>query len=294
VIVLVGGQNPYYNELEAQASLDIRIKLQRNATNMPELMAWADVAISAGGSTCWELFFMRTPSIVIPIAKNQEPVVKELQSKKIAKVIELNALKSQKEFAKIIIRFLQSFEMRSAFSKRMAQYIDGKGPFLVVNAICNNRIKIRKAELSDCKKIWLWINDPLVRSVSFNPEPISLERHMEWFSSALIDSDLVYYIALDENETPFGQVRFQIESGEAIISVLIDPEYRGISLGSLLIQYATEKFFVETGIKKVNAFIKIGNEVSRKAFTKAGYIEYGLSDYMGENAYHLIQIQGEK
>ncbi len=123
--------------------------------------------------------------------------------------------------------------------------------------------------------------------------PISLERHIEWFSSALIDTNLVYYIAMDKNTKPLGQARFQIEFKEAVISVLLDPEYRGMGLGSLLIHDATQKFFAETDVEKVNAFIKIGNEVSWKAFIKAGYTERGLSDYNGENVYCLIKIRGK-
>jgi len=268
--------------------------LQKNAENMPELMAWADIAISAGGSTCWELLFMGVPSIVIPIAKNQEPIAKELRSQNIAKVIGVRDFKNQRELVKFISEFLQSYEIRSAFSKRMAQYIDGKGSSRVISAIRYNKIKLRKVELSDCKKIWLWINDPLVRSVSFDPRPISLECHVGWFSSALIDPNLVYYIAIDKNAKPIGQARFQIEAKEAVISILVDPECRGMSLGSLLIQDATEKIFIETDIEKINAFIKIGNEASRKAFTKAGYRESCLRDYNGENAYQLIKIRGEK
>jgi len=36
---------------------------------MPELMAWADFAVSAGGSTCWELAFMGLPALVLIQAK---------------------------------------------------------------------------------------------------------------------------------------------------------------------------------------------------------------------------------
>jgi spore coat polysaccharide biosynthesis predicted glycosyltransferase SpsG len=34
--------------------------------------AWADVAVSAGGSTCWELAFMGAPGLIITVAENQE------------------------------------------------------------------------------------------------------------------------------------------------------------------------------------------------------------------------------
>ena len=124
-----------------------------------------------------------------------------------------------KKFAEAIFIFLQSWKMRSEFSVRMVQYIDGKGPSRIIDAICDPLIKLRKAELSDCKRVWSWINDPIVRSVSFSPEPISSEGHKEWFSSAITDPDLVYYIAVDKDARPFGQARFQVESDAAVISV---------------------------------------------------------------------------
>ena len=294
VKVVVGGAIPHFDLIQETVKVLQNFTLIKNADNMPELMAWADIAISAGGSTCWELLFMGVPSIVIPIAKNQEPIAKELQSLKIAKGIDDNDLQNSRKLVKLIFEFLQSYEIRSEFAKRMVQYIDGNGSSRIISAIIYNSIKLRKVELSDCKRIWLWINDPLVRSVSFSPQPISLECHMEWFSSALIDPNLVYYIAVDKNAKPYGQARFQIGSKEAVISVLIDPEYRGMSLGSSLIQDATEKMFIETGIERVKAFIKIGNEVSRKAFTKAGYIEHGLRDHNGENAYLLLKTRERK
>ena len=173
----------------------------------------------------------------------------------------------------------------------MARLIDGKGPLRIIGAMSAPGLTLRNAELSDCKRIWQWINDPQVRSVSFSTELIPLEHHKEWFSSALNDHNIVYYIALDDNSHPVGQARFKIEAGEAVISVLVDPESRGRSRGSLLIRHATEKLFAETGIGKVKAFIKIGNEVSKKAFTRAGYMEHGLVEYSREPAYLFIKLR---
>ena len=45
---------------------------------MPELMAWADLAISAGGTTCWELAFMGVPCLVLTLAENQEGIAEGL------------------------------------------------------------------------------------------------------------------------------------------------------------------------------------------------------------------------
>jgi len=39
-------------------------RLFSSVNNMSELMSWADIAISAGGSTCWELAYMGLPRSV--------------------------------------------------------------------------------------------------------------------------------------------------------------------------------------------------------------------------------------
>ena len=40
---------------------------------MPQLMAWADLAVSAAGTTCWELAFMGLPMLLVVLADNQRP-----------------------------------------------------------------------------------------------------------------------------------------------------------------------------------------------------------------------------
>jgi spore coat polysaccharide biosynthesis predicted glycosyltransferase SpsG len=48
-----------------------KLRLERSVTDMPALMGWADVAISAGGSTVWEMCLMGLPMITIVLADNQ-------------------------------------------------------------------------------------------------------------------------------------------------------------------------------------------------------------------------------
>ena len=73
--VVVGASNPPIDGLkEAAGKSKHKIELIQNAQNMPGLMAWADVAVSAGGSTCWELAFMGLPGILIVTADNQKEI----------------------------------------------------------------------------------------------------------------------------------------------------------------------------------------------------------------------------
>jgi UDP-2,4-diacetamido-2,4,6-trideoxy-beta-L-altropyranose hydrolase len=73
VIVVVGGSNPHHASLQtAVVGSGDWIQLERNVSDMPALMAWADVAISAAGTTSWELLFMGLPALLVVLAENQE------------------------------------------------------------------------------------------------------------------------------------------------------------------------------------------------------------------------------
>ena len=50
-----------------------------NSANMAELMKWADVAVSAAGSTCWELLAVGVPFATVVLADNQEGVASYLE-----------------------------------------------------------------------------------------------------------------------------------------------------------------------------------------------------------------------
>ena len=45
---------------------------------MPELLAWADMAIISGGTTSYETAFMGLPSLIVIIAANQVQVAEKL------------------------------------------------------------------------------------------------------------------------------------------------------------------------------------------------------------------------
>jgi UDP-2,4-diacetamido-2,4,6-trideoxy-beta-L-altropyranose hydrolase len=79
IMVVLGSYNQNYENLQSTIRLmQHTVDLQQNVTDMPALMAWADVAITASGSTCWELAFMGLPSLMIITAENQQPIAEEL------------------------------------------------------------------------------------------------------------------------------------------------------------------------------------------------------------------------
>ena len=77
--IVAGSTNPHIRSLEAECRQShTALHLIHNALNMAELMSRADMAVSAGGSTCWELAFMGLPALVIILAENQRLVAEGL------------------------------------------------------------------------------------------------------------------------------------------------------------------------------------------------------------------------
>ena len=78
-VIVVGSANPNLQQIQTAGNRSgLPMRVVYNAPNMAELMAWADLAVSAGGSTCWELAYMGVPTLAITMADNQQAVVKGL------------------------------------------------------------------------------------------------------------------------------------------------------------------------------------------------------------------------
>jgi UDP-2,4-diacetamido-2,4,6-trideoxy-beta-L-altropyranose hydrolase len=134
--VLVGGDNPHYAELHAAAGESpTAIRLEQNATNVPELMAWADLAVSAGGSTCWELALMGLPSLVIVLAENQRLSSEALGARGAAVCLGWAERVSSEHLAAELCRLGRSRERRSEASRKARELVDGHGGTRVCDAM---------------------------------------------------------------------------------------------------------------------------------------------------------------
>jgi UDP-2,4-diacetamido-2,4,6-trideoxy-beta-L-altropyranose hydrolase len=79
LVVVIGGSSPHAEAIGARAREIPRCRLVRDpGDGMPALMAAADLAVCAGGSTMWELAFMGVPFIPVVIAENQRQAVQAM------------------------------------------------------------------------------------------------------------------------------------------------------------------------------------------------------------------------
>ncbi len=136
VTVLVAANNSQYRHLKAEIKRSkAEFQIRKEVENMSELMAWADVAVSGGGTTTWELAFMGLPMVVIAVAYNQRQVIEELD--KVGAAVSLGWYKnlSQHKIACVISELLNNPKMRKKMSIRAQRLIDGKGAERILEEI---------------------------------------------------------------------------------------------------------------------------------------------------------------
>jgi UDP-2,4-diacetamido-2,4,6-trideoxy-beta-L-altropyranose hydrolase len=99
------------------------LEILHNVANMADHMAWADVAVNAGGSTCWELCCLGVPMVVHVLSRDQTLVAAALEKAGVCKRVE----GKQPGVAKLVDQLLLDAAGRAAMSARAMALVDGLG-----------------------------------------------------------------------------------------------------------------------------------------------------------------------
>jgi UDP-2,4-diacetamido-2,4,6-trideoxy-beta-L-altropyranose hydrolase len=121
--------------VDAAASAPMNVSIIRSASNMSELMAWADLAISAAGSSCWELAYMGLPAVLIVLAENQRLIADELSRSGVAVSIGDHEHARTEEIGAAIGELIAGPERRADMSRRGRLLVDGLGARRVRNEL---------------------------------------------------------------------------------------------------------------------------------------------------------------
>ena len=292
VKVVIGGSNPHLSEIEnfiqSQNDSTALIEVIVNASNMPELMAWADVAVSAAGGTCWELAFMGLPSMFVILAENQVEIAEGLSARQVATSIGRPCPDALVSFREKLGQLAVSRAELHRISQVSRELVDGSGAKRVVAGMVAASLLLRRVEPGDFKILWEWANDPLVRQSSFDVDSIPWEEHLEWCNRKIADASCYFYLVGFQSGEPVGQVRFDIENHEAIVSIGLASCQRGRGLGLAVLLKATALFFENSNSKKIHAFIKPTNHASMRLFEAAGFSWLEETQCKSQTANHYI------
>ncbi len=287
--IVVGPANRHLEVLsEAARNSAERLQLLGAALNMPELMAWADLAVSAAGSTALEMAFMGLPSILLVLAKNQRSIAEELTGAGAALSLGWHEQVSPHAVSRALEQLRSELQTRSEMSGRGRAIVDGEGVERVLMHLTGVELRLRQVQKDDCQLLWEWANDPNTRAVSFSREPIPWENHVQWLDSRLHDGNCLFYIAVNGEDLPVGQVRFDVDQQIAVISVSVDPRFRGKGYGSTIIRLASRRMLESSGVGTIHAYVKEGNEASIRAFAKGGFSKLRTAIVRDQPAIHFV------
>lgn len=142
--VITSRLNSHFQELEQTASHNAAVHIHENVQDMAVLMAECDLALSAGGTTLYELCAVGVPSISFATADNQLNAVETFAKKHIvpyAGDIRFSSDNVLKNIADFLYKNIRSYKKRQGSSQRMRAFIDGNGSSRIAAAFFANTDK---------------------------------------------------------------------------------------------------------------------------------------------------------
>lgn len=135
-VVVIGGANPHAEAVRNRAeALQPTVRVVNDVEDMSTYMAWADVAVSAAGSTSWELAFMGVPALLIVLSENQANIAAELDQAGAAHNLGWGSTLTPETIRSALEGILRDPRARLAMASRGRALVDGRGADRVGNAL---------------------------------------------------------------------------------------------------------------------------------------------------------------
>lgn len=282
--IVVGPANPHRVSLENAVERSAAQVQLIHSADMAECMRRADVAISAAGSTCWELCRLGVPFVTLTLAENQRGVAAELHDRGIAAA--LGESPEPAQIAEALHTLMLDADTRARSARAGRTLIDGFGAVRALHLPARDsgldlfagRLRLRAAAPEDAALYFQWANDPAVRAHAYRPDPIAWEDHRDWFNRKLRNPDTLLRV-LELAGHPVGQVRCdRIDPRTAAIDFSIDARFRGLGLGTRLIARCLEEAFDRLAVDCLRAEVLQDNPASQAVFLKNGFVQDAACD----------------
>lgn len=126
--VVVGGSNPHTASIKQRvAACRHGCRLLSNVIDMTELIRWADLAVSAAGTVCWEYCLAGLPAVLLATADNQIAAAMTLHAAGAAILAGKGDEIAGPEMAAVITRLVNSPAERQSVSRKAQTVVDGRG-----------------------------------------------------------------------------------------------------------------------------------------------------------------------
>lgn len=208
VSVVLRSASPWQAEVELLATaMSYQTDILYNVTDMAGLMAGCDLAITAAGTTLWEMCCLGTPMIAVITADNQLHSAMALQASGGLLLIDNPSLIADE--LPMRVEQCQQQSLRQSLSTAASAVTDGYGTHRVAEALGALVIEpctIRAMTPSDLETVLTWRNHPDTRQHMRTRHAIDRHEHESWFVRSSQDPAQRLLI-VEENGIPFGFVR---------------------------------------------------------------------------------------
>jgi UDP-2,4-diacetamido-2,4,6-trideoxy-beta-L-altropyranose hydrolase len=280
--VLLGAAAPHKRDvldLARNSKLSTEVFIGLSPAETADLVARADVAFGAIGTSSWERCCLGVPSVVVTTAENQHRIARALQESNAIRYLGDLGDITESEIAEAARALYTTPETFADMAAHAARLCDGRGVYRAATAIdppyAKDRkpITLRPASEADCLLLLEWQRHPQLRIHAVNPKAPTEAEHRAWFAARLADGNCLLNIVLHDAR-PVGAVRLDREvvregreTYEISVYVAPDEQGQGIATGAL----AAARMLVPEG--DIKAVVLPGNRASEALFRKAGYVQ---------------------
>jgi len=272
--VALGSGARHVRDIAARASARVRVHI--DTPEMPALMADADIAVGAAGSTAWERCTLGLPTLIARLAANQNGVADMLVGAGAAADIRSVDAGFETRLAAAFDRVAGDRALLVSMAAQAAALCDGRGTKRIVLAAVGDetdrmgrRIRLRAVEAADAAWFLNLQSRPETRRYARNPAVPTPDEHRLWFARMLANA--AHTLAVVEcADVPAGFVRLDPTSAEEMrfeVSIAVDPAFHGKGVGSTALRLT--RACARDAV--LEAEVHEDNRASRALFAGCGY-----------------------
>lgn len=283
VDVVVGSAAKHIESVRALANaMDGRVRLHVDVPGMAELMAAADLAVGAAGTTSYERCCLGLPSLIVIAADNQKQIAAALVNAGAAVSLGEGQALRPAHVARALQELARDPLRRARLSQNAWAVCDGRGASRAAISLApewatdGKDVGLRPATRSDGAVMLVWQRDPVTRRFARNSAVPTEPEHWAWLERKLADPRCLFNMVTHDGQ-PSGVLRLdRVGNSKAPVfevSILVAPEKQKLGLGKAALRLAS-RLAPEA---ELLAEVHPDNAASHSLFASAGFRRDGLS-----------------
>jgi len=158
---------------------------------------------------------------------------------------------------------------------------------------------LRPVEETDLELLQRWNNDPEFKGMYESIECSSLKEYRDWFNDP---GDSVFFLILDHEEAPVGQIMYRKKDDYLAVGYIIHPDHRNRGFCTEAVQLLVDYLFLATKTERIEAATNPENTPSSRVLEKAGFTYEGTlrranyirGEYMDAATYSILRDEWNK